>query len=100
MIEIYIQKPLGKNLVFVRDKYIKLAEKSGEKLHIATPRGDIVCTPAQWKYKARKMQKRFKFSDAMVLWGNIVPIGTYRFKSLNPKPKPIFDEINRTVRFV
>ena len=75
MIEIFIQKPIYSNFVYIYDKYLKQAERNGDRLHIKTPKGEIVCTPEQWRRQAKIMKKVFKRpNEPMTLIGNYVPI--------------------------
>ena len=75
MIEVFIKKPIYNNFVYVRDLYLKQAEYTGEKLHIKTPKGELVCTPEEWKKGAKYMEKVFKYAgEPMKLWGNNVPV--------------------------
>jgi hypothetical protein len=72
MIEVWIEKPLYANFVYVRDRYIKEAEVTGQMLHIATPKGERTCTPQEWLDGAKRMEKQFRFPEPMILWGNYV----------------------------
>jgi len=75
MIEVFIEKPIYGNFVYVRDSYLNKAERTGDKLRIKTPKGGIVCTYEQWKHGAKYMEKVFKRPDEpMKLWGNKVPV--------------------------
>jgi len=70
-IEVEIKKPLYGTKVFIRDKYIKQAQKEGKKLRIIS--GDMtgIYEPSEWLEKAEKMEKVFNFPDRpMILWGN------------------------------
>lgn len=73
MIEVFIKKPIHGNFVFIRDKYLNKAESACEKLRIRTPKGERICTPAEWKRNAKYMEKVFLRPDEpMKLWGNYV----------------------------
>jgi hypothetical protein len=74
MIEVHIEKPIYGNFVFIRDMYIKQAQRAHDKLHIRTPKGEIVCTPEEWLKGAKKMEKRFKYPEPMILFGKDVPL--------------------------
>lgn len=72
MVEVRIEKPLYGNFCYIRDVYINKAERSKDMLKVITPYGERVCSPKEWKDTGKKMEKRFKFPQPMILWGNYV----------------------------
>lgn len=105
MIEVFIAKPLFGNFCYIRDLYIKKAEKSYQKLKITTPKGELICTPQEWLRTAKKMEKVFLRPDQpMVLWGNHVPVTqeepNNQLRLINDKKQPVFNNKDNTVVFI
>ena len=68
-----IEKPLYGTFVYVRDIYLKKAERTGKPLLIRTSNARRVCTASEWKRNASRMEKTFEFPNSpMVLWGNYI----------------------------
>ena len=76
-INIEIKKPLfvhlGSPFVYIADKYIKKAQKTGKLLRIKTPQGTGLMNYKDWLTNARYLEKVFLRPDEpMKMWGNYV----------------------------
>lgn len=74
-IEISIGKPLfeyeGGHFIYIRDKYLREAKKTGKPMRIKTPEGEALYTYEEWMKGAKRMEQVFKFPDhPLLLWGN------------------------------
>lgn len=74
-IEISFSKPLfeyeGGQFLYLRDKYLREARRTGKPMRIKTPEGEALYTYEEWMEGAKRMEEVFKFpSSPMILWGN------------------------------
>lgn len=79
VINIEIKNPLYvhgmRPFVYISDKYIKKAKKTGKLLRIKTPFGTGIVSYKDWLTNAKFMEKVFLRPDEpMKLWGNYVPV--------------------------
>lgn len=66
-IEIEFSKPLfeyeGRYFIYLRDKYLREARRTGKLLSIKTPQGVGFYTYEEWMKGAKRMEQVFKFPD-------------------------------------
>lgn len=84
-IEIKFEKPLftyGEGFfIYLRDKYLKEAKKTGKVMRIETSEGVGYYTYKEWKDGAKYMEQVFKFKDMpLKLWGNYLIVGNNKEK--------------------
>ena len=61
-IQVIVKKPSHNDFVFIKDKYVKQAERTGRKLRIVTPTGERICSAKDWM-KGAKMSNTEKLVD-------------------------------------
>ena len=78
-IDINIGKPVYEtdkgSFVYIRDKFIKQAQKENKYLRITVPKGTGIVTPNKWMKNAKKLEQIFKIpTSPMVLYGNVIEV--------------------------
>jgi len=71
-IKVLVKKPTHKDYVFVKDKYIKQAERTGKRLQIVTPAGERICSAKDWMDGGRRVERQCGEFRPLVMWGNTI----------------------------
>lgn len=87
------EKPLA-GLFYIRDKWLKIAKKTGKKIVLTYNNEKYIATYKEWMKGAKKMEKIFLIPDQpMILYGNYLS----KFK-IKEKPTKIEGVMNVVTR--